>query len=45
MPKKSKKDEPCYTRTNKAGQKYTTCEGEQKKSVNYTAEKGNLSQR
>jgi uncharacterized protein (DUF2252 family) len=32
MPKKSKKDEPCYTRTNKAGQKYTTCEGEQKRN-------------
>jgi len=32
MPKKSKKDEPCYTRTNKAGQKYVTCEGEQKRN-------------
>jgi len=32
MPKKSKKDEPCYTRTNKAGKKYTTCEGEQKRN-------------
>ena len=30
---KSKKDEPCYTRTNKAGQKYVTCEGEQKRNV------------
>jgi hypothetical protein len=32
-PKKSKKDEPCYTRTNKAGKKYVTCEGEQKRNV------------
>jgi len=31
-PKKSKKDEPCYTRTNKAGKKYITCEGEQKRN-------------
>ncbi len=33
MPKKSKKDGPCFTRTNKAGQKYTTCVGEQKRNV------------
>ena len=29
-PKKSKKDEPCYTRTNKGGKQYVTCEGAQK---------------
>jgi hypothetical protein len=29
---KSKKDEPCYTRTNKAGGTYVTCEGSQKGS-------------
>jgi len=32
MPKKSKKDEPCYTRTSKSGKKYITCEGEQKRN-------------
>ena len=32
MPKKSKKDEPCYTRTSKSGKKYTTCEGEQRRN-------------
>lgn len=32
MPKKSKKDEPCYTRTSKSGKKYVTCEGEQKRN-------------
>tara|TARA_R110000787_G_scaffold92777_3_gene194928 strand:+ start:879 stop:1211 length:333 start_codon:yes stop_codon:yes gene_type:complete len=32
-PKKSKKDEPCYTRTSKAGKTYVTCEGEQKRNV------------
>ena len=31
-PKKSKKDEPCYTKTNKGGGKYVTCEGEQKRN-------------
>jgi len=30
---KSKKDEPCYTRTTKTGKKYTTCEGAQKRNV------------
>lgn len=33
MPAKSKKDEPCFTRTSKAGKKYTTCVGEQKRNV------------
>ena len=28
---KSKKDEPCFTRTSKSGAKYTTCKGPQKK--------------
>ena len=32
MPKKSKKDEPCFTRTNKSGGKYITCEGAQKRN-------------
>ena len=40
MPKKSKdykskKDEPCYTRTNKAGKKYVTCEGAQKREQGF----------
>ena len=29
-PKKSKKDEPCYTKTSKSGKQYVTCEGAQK---------------
>lgn len=33
MVSKSKKDEPCYTRTSKSGKKYVTCEGEQKRNV------------
>jgi hypothetical protein len=33
MPAKSKKDEPCYTRTSKAGKTYVTCEGAQKRNV------------
>tara|TARA_R110000764_G_scaffold90120_2_gene172261 strand:- start:3220 stop:3903 length:684 start_codon:yes stop_codon:yes gene_type:complete len=32
-PKKSKKDEPCYTKTSKAGKQYVTCEGEQKRKA------------
>ena len=42
---KSKKDEPCYTRTNKAGQKYTTCEGEQKRNVKLQREISKLHER
>jgi hypothetical protein len=30
---KSKKDEPCYTRTSKSGKKYITCEGSQRRNV------------
>tara|TARA_Y100001973_G_C5195486_1_gene333964 strand:+ start:1952 stop:2179 length:228 start_codon:yes stop_codon:yes gene_type:complete len=33
MVAKSKKDEPCYTRKNKAGKTYVTCEGSQKRNV------------
>ena len=33
MVAKSKKDEPCYTRTSKSGKTYVTCEGEQKRNV------------
>ena len=29
-PKKSKKDDPCYTKTSKSGKTYVTCEGAQK---------------
>jgi hypothetical protein len=35
MPKKSKKDEPCYTRTSKSGKKYVTCEGSQKREQGF----------
>ena len=33
MVAKSKKDEPCYTRTSKSGKKYITCEGSQRRNV------------
>jgi len=33
MVAKSKKDEPCFTRTSKSGKKYITCVGEQKRNV------------
>jgi len=33
MVSKSKKDEPCFTRRNKAGKTYVTCVGEQKRNV------------
>ena len=33
MVAKSKKDEPCYTRTTKSGKKYITCEGSQRRNV------------
>ena len=41
-PKKSKKDEPCYTRTNKGGGKYVTCEGEQKRNKKFAKEISSL---
>jgi hypothetical protein len=38
MPKKSKKDEPCFTRSTKSGKKYTTCVGAQKREVKINRE-------
>jgi len=39
---KSKKDEPCYTRTSKSGKKYITCEGEQKRNKKLAKEISSL---
>jgi len=45
MVAKSKKDEPCYTRTTKSGKKYTTCVGEQKRNVKLQREISKLHER
>ena len=45
MVAKSKKDEPCYTRTTKSGKKYITCEGSQRRNVKLQREISKLHDR
>lgn len=42
MPAKSKKDEPCYTKTSKSGKTYVTCEGAQKREKKFAKEISSL---